>query len=138
MTGCVFCKIIGGQIPATKVYEDEASLAFMDINPISRGHTLLVPKEHFVRVSEVDAEKYQALVKIVPRLTKAVLEATGAAGLNVLQNNGRAAGQVVEHLHIHLIPRYQGDGLGFIWKPKPASAEALTELALKIKSTLAK
>lgn len=136
MSDCVFCEIVSGQIPATKVYEDEIALAFMDINPISRGHTLLIPKEHFVLVSDMDAKKYQALVKTVPGLSKAILETTGAAGLNVLQNNGRAAGQAVEHLHLHLIPRYRGDGLGFIWKPKPARAEELSGLAQKIKSAL--
>ena len=138
MSRCVFCEIVSGQIPATKVYEDAVALAFMDINPISRGHTLLISKEHFVRVSEMDAEKYQAMVKVVPGLTEAIIKATAAAGLNVLQNNGRVAGQVVEHLHIHLIPRYQGDGLGFIWRPKPAQAEELAGLALKIKSNLGK
>jgi histidine triad (HIT) family protein len=136
MPGCVFCEIVKGNIPSTKVYEDEVALAFMDINPISYGHTLLIPKEHFSQVSQMDTEKYQALVKMVPELTKAILEATGAAGLNVLQNNGRAAGQVVEHLHIHLIPRYEADGLGFIWKPKPAQAKVLSELAQKVKSAL--
>ncbi|KPJ62442.1 MAG: hypothetical protein AMS15_03875 [Planctomycetes bacterium DG_23] len=138
MSPCVFCEIVRGNIPSTKVYEDEAALAFMDINPISYGHTLLIPKEHFTQVSQMDVEKYQALVKMVPELTKAIIETTGAAGLNVLQNNGRAAGQVVEHLHIHLIPRYEGDGLGFIWRPKPAQEKELSLLAQKIKGVLGK
>ena len=112
---CVFCKIVAGQIPAARVYEDDACLAFMDIAPLQLGHTLLIPKRHYERLSDMPAEDMARLGQAMPRLARAVLAATNAEGLNLYQTNGEAAGQVVPHVHFHFIPRTAGDGLGFRW-----------------------
>lgn len=132
MADCIFCKIVAGQIPCTKVYEDAACLAFMDINPISPGHTLVVPKRHYEAITEMSADEAAALFRPIPSLAAAVKEAIGAEALNVLQNNGRAAGQAVDHLHVHLIPRWAGDGLGFRWPAKSADFTVLAQQAVKI------
>jgi histidine triad (HIT) family protein len=132
MADCIFCKIVAGQIPCTKVYEDAACLAFMDINPISPGHTLVVPRRHYEAISEMSADEAAALFRPIPSLAAAVKEALGAEALNVLQNNGRAAGQAVDHLHVHLIPRWAGDGLGFRWPAKQADFAVLAKQAAKI------
>ncbi len=126
---CIFCKIIAGQIPSLKVHEDADCLAFLDIGPLADGHTLLVPKQHFSRIVDVPAAIVSSMALQLPRLAAAILRTTGAEGLNVLQNNGTAAGQVVEHVHIHLIPRRGGDGLGFRWnagKYPPGRGEELS------------
>jgi histidine triad (HIT) family protein len=132
MSDCIFCKIVAGQIPCTKVYEDEAVLAFMDINPIAPGHTLVVPKKHCEAIREMSAEEAGALFRVVPALAAAVQNSVGAAGLNVLQNNGRVAGQAVDHLHVHLIPRREGDGLGYRWRPQKADFAVLKQQAEEI------
>jgi len=134
MADCIFCKIVAGQIPCTRVYEDPAVLAFMDINPISPGHTLVVPKKHCEAISEMSAEEAAALFRPVPSLAAAVKAALGAEALNVLQNNGRAAGQAVDHLHVHLIPRWAGDGLGFRWPAQQADMAVLAQQANAIKA----
>jgi histidine triad (HIT) family protein len=134
MADCIFCKIVAGQIPCTKVYEDATVLAFMDINPISPGHTLVIPKKHYEAIGEMSAEEAAALFRPVPSLAAAVKGALGAEALNVLQNNGRAAGQAVAHLHVHLIPRWTGDGLGFHWPAKSADFTVLAGQAEKIKA----
>jgi histidine triad (HIT) family protein len=136
MADCIFCKIIAGQIPCTKVYEDATCLVFMDINPISPGHTLVVPKKHYEAITEMPAEEAAALYKPIPALAAAVKGALKAEALNVLQNNGRAAGQAVDHLHVHLIPRWAGDGLGFRWPAKKADFAVLAKQAEGIKAGL--
>lgn len=118
MDDCLFCKIIKGEIPSAKVYEDEQGYAFLDIGPLSWGHTLLVPKKHYERITEMPADEVAALTSVIPKLAAAVIEATDAEGLNVLQNNGPVSGQAVPHLHVHLIPRHTGDGLGYRWNAK--------------------
>lgn len=112
----IFTKIAAGEIPCHRLYEDEHVLAFLDVGPVSRGHCLLIPKECYVELDAVPPEVGAALGKALPRLTAAVKKATGCDGLNVLQNNGRAAGQAVMHVHFHLIPRYGQD------KPRPGAA----------------
>ena len=136
MAECIFCKIIAGQIPFTKVYEDANVLVFMDINPISPGHTLVVPKKHYEAITEMPADEAAALYKPIPALAAAVKAALKAEALNVLQNNGRAAGQAVDHLHVHLIPRRAGDGLGFRWPAKKADFAVLATQAEAIKAGL--
>jgi len=136
MSDCIFCKIVAGQIPCTKVYEDSACLVFMDINPISPGHTLVVPKKHYEAIMEMPADEAAALFKPIPALAAAVKAALKAEALNVLQNNGRAAGQAVDHLHVHLIPRWAGDGLGFRWPAKKADFAVLAKQAEAIKAGL--
>ena len=136
MADCIFCKIVAGQIPCTKVYEDAACLAFMDINPISPGHTLVIPKKHYEAIGQMPADEAAALFRPVPSLAAAVKAALGAEALNVLQNNGRAAGQAVDHLHVHIIPRWAGDGLGFRWPAKEADFAVLAQQADAIKAGL--
>lgn len=112
---CIFCKIASGDIPAWKLYEDEHVLSFLDIGPLSEGHCLIIPKRHYVTIDEMPAEEAAACMAVVPKLSRAVMDSVDAKGWNVLQNNGRVSGQAVDHVHIHIIPRNEGDGLGFRW-----------------------
>lgn len=113
---CIFCKIVAGAIPALRVYEDDSILAFLDVGPLAEGHLLIVPKTHAERLEEMEPEVLADLARQVPRLAQVVLRVTGAAGYNLLQNNGRVAGQEVPHVHFHIIPRAPGDGLGYRWR----------------------
>jgi histidine triad (HIT) family protein len=115
---CIFCKIVAGQIAVAKVYEDQTVMAFLDIAPVSHGHTLVIPKAHYGTVDECPPEVLGSLVQPICGIAKAVVAATRCDGYNVLCNNGRAAGQVVHHLHFHVIPRTAGDG---VFKHWPAS-----------------
>jgi len=127
---CIFCKIVAGQIPATKVYEDEVALAFLDIGPISDGHTLVIPKQHFDKLHECPAELLSQISRCLGRIAHAAVAATGADGYNVLCNNGRVAGQLVDHMHFHIIPRNAGDGVFNRWphfKYPEGKADALAE-----------
>jgi histidine triad (HIT) family protein len=133
MSETVFAKIIAGEAPCYRVYEDERVLAFLDIFPISRGHTLVVPKEPAVRLHELSDDSAAAIGRVLPRICRAVLCATGAADYNLLQNNGEAAHQAVMHVHFHIIPRYaDGSGLEIGWKPGRLAAEAAQTLAAAI------
>jgi len=111
MDDCIFCKIAAGQIPSTKVYEDDNVLAFMDIGPISEGHTLVIPKRHYGKLDQCDPDTLTKISACLGRIAGAVKEAMNAEGYNVLCNNGRAAGQLVDHVHFHVIPRNSGDGV---------------------------
>jgi len=117
----IFQRIISGEIPCHRVYEDEHVLAFLDIGPLSRGHTLVVPKEPGATMDQLSDESAAAIGRVLPRLCRAVMKATGATAYNVLQNNGAEAGQAVFHVHVHIIPRYANRtaqmGLGMIWRP---------------------
>lgn len=115
MSDCIFCKIVAGKIPAAKVYEDANSLAFIDINPLAEGHTLLIPKAHYAFIYDMPSREAAEMCALLPRLARSVKTAVHAEGLNILQNNGLCSGQVVMHLHFHLIPRMPGDGLGYRW-----------------------
>ncbi len=116
MAETVFSKILRGEIPCHRVYEDEHVLAFLDISPLSRGHTLVIPREEAVTLDRLSDEAAAAIGRVLPRLARAVLRATGARDFNVLQNNGRAAHQYVDHVHFHVIPRFpDGTGLGIEW-----------------------
>lgn len=136
MDGCVFCKVVAGDIPAAKVYEDDAVLAFLDIGPISDGHTLVIPKQHCERIHECDPKVLSALAARLGKIAKAVVEAMDADGYNVLANNGAAAGQVVEHLHFHIIPRKTGDGVLTQWPSHKYPKGRLEELATRIRGNL--
>ena len=118
-SNCVFCKIVAGQIPAVKVLEDEHALAFMDIGPLADGHVLLIPKAHAATVDQMTAEQAAKCLRHLPALARAVRVATGCEGINILQNNGLVAHQVVIHVHFHVIPRNRGDAFNFNW---PAGA----------------
>ncbi len=110
MNDCLFCKIVRGEIPCQKVYEDDRVLAFLDINPINPGHTLIVPKEHFQDMSSASGEALRDLVSVSPKIAKAIVEAFGYKGYIFSTNNGGVAGQEIMHLHFHIIPRGKDDG----------------------------
>jgi len=133
---CIFCKIAAGEIPCTKVYEDTQCLAFMDIGPLANGHTLLIPKKHYTVIHEMPADEAAHLGRHIPALARAVEKAMDADGLNVLQNNGKVAGQAVGHVHIHFIPRVPGDGLGYRWPAGKADPETLQRQAEAIQARL--
>ncbi len=103
----IFERIVAREVPCYRLYEDEAVLAFLDVGPVARGHCLVIPKQRYVTLDEVPPEVAAAIGRALPRMVKAVKAATGCAGVNVLQNNGRAAGQEVMHVHFHIIPRYE-------------------------------
>ncbi len=129
MAETIFSKILRGEIPCHRVYEDEHVLAFLDINPISRGHTLVIPREPAETLDKLSAESAAAIGRALPRISRAVLEATGATSFNVLQNNGAPAHQAVFHVHFHIIPMHDdGTGLGIVWRAgKLADGEALAK-----------
>jgi histidine triad (HIT) family protein len=114
---CIFCKIVAGEIPSARVFEDERTFAFLDIAPLSPGHTLVIPKDHHLLLTDMPAETMAAVGAVLPRVARAVVAATSADGFNLLQANGECAGQEVPHAHLHIIPRRAADGLGFRWKP---------------------
>ena len=119
MAETVFAKILRGEIPCHHVYEDEYVLAFLDANPLSRGHLLVIPREPAATLDQLSPESGAAIGRVLPRIAKAMMIATGATSYNVLQNNGAAAHQAVFHVHFHIIPIDGDDGLGIEWKPKP-------------------
>lgn len=119
MNSCIFCKIVRGEIPCTKLHEDDLVLSFMDINPINPGHVLVIPKMHYTTLFDADPMALQACISLAQTIGKAVFKGVGAQGLNLLQNNYRAAGQLIEHVHFHLIPRYDNDGFLTTWPGKP-------------------
>jgi histidine triad (HIT) family protein len=135
--GCVFCRIVAGQIPCYKVYEDDVLVSFLDIGPIVFGHTLVVPKAHYRTVMETPAELLAALNARLPALTRAVLEATGRRACHVLANNGTEASQAVDHLHYHILPRYEGDGYRLNWPAAKLDGAEAAGLRAKIQAALA-
>lgn len=139
MTNCIFCKIIAGEIPSVKIYEDEHVFAFMDIMPLSKGHTLLIPKTHREFVYDMTPEEAGQLFAVAPKIAKAIQETFEPMGMNLLNNNGAKAGQSVFHFHLHFIPRYgQTDGFGAKWmtKEKEFTTERIQELAESVKKKL--
>ena len=133
---CIFCKIAGGQIPSHKLYEDEQVFSFLDIGPLSEGHCLVIPKAHYSTIDQMEPEIVAACTSVLPRLSRAVMSATNAEGWNVLQNNGTSAGQAVHHVHFHIIPRVEGDGLGFRWPAGKLGSEKADQLLQNILSHL--
>lgn len=131
---CVFCKIIDGKLPCCEIYQDEHILAFLDIGPLSDGHTLIVPKLHVDRLERCPPDVTAALASHFSRIAKAVLDAVGAPDFNLLNNNGTAAGQVVYHLHFHIIPRSPGDGLFNRWPAGKYPPGRIEQLQQNIKS----
>ncbi len=142
MSESIFAKIIRGEIPCHKVYEDTHVFAFLDIGPLSQGHTLVIPKEPAVTLDALSDESSAAIGRVLPRICRAVLEATDATAFNVLQNNGPAAHQAVMHVHFHIIPRFEtrpdGSGLAIQWRPQKLESSAGRALAEKIASALAR
>ena len=139
MSDCLFCKIINGDIPSLKVYEDEYVYAFMDIMPLTKGHTLLIPKTHCQDLFEMSEDVAANLYKAAPKVANAIKAAFNPAGMNTVNNNGAAAGQTVFHYHLHLIPRYdETDGLVVQWNSRQAEfpIEVLQTIAASIQEKL--
>lgn len=134
-TDCLFCKIIAGEIPSEKIYEDENSFAFLDIKPINPGHTLLVPKKHFENLYEMSDETLAELAPTIKKLAVAVKRAVRADGINIGMNNDGAAGQLVFHAHIHIMPRFKNDGHEH-WHGAPYQKDEMEQTAEKIKKML--
>jgi len=133
---CLFCKMVAGQIPVTKIYEDEVVLAFLDIGPISDGHTLVIPKQHFEKLHDCPSEFLGLVVSRLGKIAGAVNAAMNSDGYNVLCNNGRAAGQLIEHLHFHIIVRNTGDGLFSQWPAYEYEQGKIEVIAEKIRKYL--
>ena len=133
---CIFCKIVVGDIPAIKVLETPHALAFLDVAPLADGHTLLIPKRHYATLPQMPANELALVLQPLPALAESILSVVGAEAFNVLQNNGRAAGQAVDHVHFHIIPRVADDGLGYRWNAGAYPQERAEELGRKIKAAL--
>lgn len=132
----IFTRIVNGEIPAAKVYEDDLTLAFLDVNPASRGHTLVICKEELPTLLDLPPEVLTAVAHTVQVVARAIMAALSPDGLNVVQNNGVAAGQVVHHYHIHLIPRWEGDHAMRHWRPGTSTPEELRTVAATISAQL--
>ena len=132
MSETLFSRIIRGEIPCHRVYEDDHVLAFLDINPLSKGHTLVIPKEAVPTLDMMSDDSAAAVGRVLPRIARAVQKATGARAYNILQNNGAAAHQVILHVHFHIIPKFDDGGLDIDWDPKPADPDELKALREKI------
>jgi len=136
MKDCVFCKIRDGEIPSFKVYEDERTLCFMDINPLNSGHCLVVTKAHAPTIFEAEVADLQAAMATARRVAIAILRAVKPDGLNMLQANGAAAFQSVPHFHLHLIPRWNNDGKGFDWKLVPGDRAQIAAVGERLRTVL--
>ncbi len=132
---CIFCKIVKGEIPCQKVYENDKILAFLDIMPIHKGHTLVIPKEHHADILEMPDDTLAELAKTAKKISKAVKKAAKADGFNIGQNNGAAAGQAVFHFHLHIIPRFNDDGLKS-WPHQKLPEEDMKQIQEDIKNSL--
>jgi histidine triad (HIT) family protein len=135
MSDCIFCKIVNGEIPAAKVFENEHVMAFLDISQVTKGHTLVIPKVHKENLFELTPDIAKNLFESVPAIANALKEEYKPLGLNLVNNNGEQAGQTVYHFHMHLIPRYgQGDGFGAVWKTNTSdyTPQTLKEMAANI------
>lgn len=133
---CLFCKIVSVEIPAAVVYEDEDILSFLDIGPLADGHLLVIPREHCERLSDLTPERCAKLASILPVLGRAVLRVTRTAGFNVLVNQGGVAGQVIPHVHFHIIPRKENDQLGYRWNAGKYPSGRAAELAAAYQAAL--
>ncbi len=150
MTDSIFSKIIRGEVPSHKIYEDDHVIAILDINPLSEGHALVIPKEPAETIDALSDEFAAAVGRVLPRITRALKKVTGATAVNILQNNGAAAGQAVPHVHFHVIPRFKGrgvpvqgkpdkdngPGLEFSWKTGTLTLEEAQEIGKQIKRLL--
>lgn len=131
---CLFCKIIAGEIPSKAVYEDEDFKAILDVNPAARGHVIIIPKKHASNIYELEDEDAAKVFPIAKKIAFALQKTYGCDGVNVLQNNGEAAGQTVFHLHVHVVPRYYGDDVQIMWEP--GDTPDLDKVANEIKKNI--
>lgn len=138
MADCVFCKIINGEIPCVKVYEDKEVLAFLDISPVNKGHTLVIPKKHYEVITEVPQKTFTKLMAELHTIATAVVIATNAEGFNIINNNKKVASQEVPHVHFHIIPRFSDDTFGHKWPTVKYSENEIEEYRKKIEKELKK
>jgi histidine triad (HIT) family protein len=129
---CLFCKIIKGEIPSQKIYEDEHVFAFLDINPAAEGHALVAPKKHAENIFDIDVDSFNKTADVTKKLAGVIKEKLNPDGINILQNNGRHAGQVVDHLHFHIIPRYPEDKVVIMFPREQKQPDDLKEVAKKL------
>ncbi len=134
---CIFCLLSNGKIPTAKVYEDDSCAVILDAGPASKGHALVIPKEHYTDITQAPSELVGRCFALAARLGAVMKDALGADGFNVVANTGEAAGQTVMHMHIHVIPRYAGDGPMCAWTPGEADAQESAEIAQKLADALA-
>ncbi len=125
MSDCIFCKIANGEIPSNTIYEDENFRVILDLGPATKGHALVLPKEHYADLFEIPEETLAGAAKVAKKVAATMKEKLSCDGLNLVQNNGETAGQTVMHFHLHIIPRYKNDGQHILWKPQSPSAEEL-------------
>ena len=133
---CVFCKIVNGDIPSNTIYENSEFKVIMDISPATKGHVLVLPKEHFKDIYDIDAETAGKLFQLAAVVARALKEVLHCDGLNIIQNNGEIAGQTVFHFHMHLIPRYEGDDVTVKWKEHSMDAEEMDQVPKDIRKAL--
>ena len=135
-TNCIFCKIAKGDIPSSTIYEDDMFRVILDLSPAAKGHALVLPKEHFRNIFDIDDAAASRLFVVAAKVARAMKTSLGCDGMNIVQNNEEIAGQTVFHFHLHIIPRYENDGQTISWTPGSAQPEELGELAERIKGAL--
>ncbi len=135
MPNCIFCRIVKGELPSVRVYEDDATIALLTIEPVNTGHTLVIPKEHVTNIFEVTPELWARVQETVRKVSHAVEKGVGADGINLNMNNREHAGQVVDHIHVHIIPRFKGDGITH-WGHHPRREDEGEPVAEKIRAAL--
>lgn len=133
---CLFCQIVDGEVPSYTVYEDDETLAFLDVNPVSAGHTLVIPKRHAEHLTGMDERTTEAVFQTVNKVASAVETGLEPDGINLLQNNGKAAGQEIDHVHVHVIPRFEGDGFQFAFDSKELEEDIAEDLVDAISGVL--
>ncbi len=136
MDNCIFCKIANGEIPSAALYEDDDFKVILDLGPAAKGHSLLIPKSHAANLYELPDDLAQKAILVAKKTAAALRDGLGCDGLNLVQNNGEAAGQTVFHFHMHLIPRYKNDGAGVSWKPGKLTDEEKEEILSRVKVSL--
>ena len=130
---CIFCKLANGEIPTATLYEDEDFRVILDASPAAKGHALILPKQHYANLYELDDSVASKVLVLAKKMITKMTDILGCDGYNIVQNNGEAAGQTVFHFHMHLIPRYEGDGVGLTWKPGTPTHEDRDEILAKVK-----
>ncbi len=129
---CIFCKIANGEIPSKSIYEDDKFRVILDLGPATKGHALILPKDHYANLFELPEDEAASVIKIAKKVALLEKKKLQADGINLVQNNGTAAGQTVNHFHLHIIPRYENDGQTIGWKPGEASQEELENIRRQI------
>lgn len=133
---CIFCKIANGEIPSSTLYEDDDFRVILDLGPATKGHALVLPKEHYANLCELDDSVASKALIVAKKVGTAMMKSLGCAGFNIVQNNGEAAGQTVMHFHIHIVPRYDGGAKVICWEPGETTPEDMAEVVAKVKSAL--